>query len=191
MRQAGLEVVGTIVLFQLVTAGGLKGGQNQSRAGDPTGAGVMAAAGPEWPSANPRNLESLPFPRSSSGAWAEAGTRAGIRNPPLELNRSVNRRSSLLIGLYVSQGALQALDAQATLRALHSGSAREGNPLISPFASQPVALVIFKVALGAGIIYGVDRLHKSHPRLATSTLGVINAGYGYLVQRSYRSFSAR
>jgi hypothetical protein len=191
MRRAGLGIVGTVVLLELVTPGGLKGGQNQDRAGNPTGAGVIAAAGPEWPSANPRNLDTLPFPGSSSGAGAGAGAGAGIRNPPLKLNRNVNRRSSLLIGLYVTQGALQALDAQATLRALHSGSAREGNPLVRPFASQPAALVVFKLALGAGIIYGIDRLHKSHSRLATTTLGAINAGYVYLVQRSYRSFSSR
>jgi hypothetical protein len=96
-----------------------------------------------------------------------------------------------LIGLYVSHGVLQALDAQGTLRALHSGSAQEGNPLLRPFASQPAALVAFKLALGAGVIYGIDRLHKSHPRLAKTTLGAINAGYVYVVQRNYRDFSTR
>ena len=47
MWQAGWGVVGTIVLLELVTAGGLKGGQNQGRVGDPTEAGVIGAAGPE------------------------------------------------------------------------------------------------------------------------------------------------
>jgi K+-transporting ATPase A subunit len=95
-----------------------------------------------------------------------------------------------LIGLYISQGVLQSLDAQATVRALHGGSTREGNPLVRPFASQPAALVIIKLALAGGTIYGIDRLHKSHPRLAITTLGAINAGYVFLVQRSYRSFPA-
>ena len=191
MRQAGAGVVGTIVLLELVTTGGLKGGQNQGRMNDPTQAGVIAAAGSEWPSANPRNLDTLPFPRLSNGTGGDAVADPGVRNQPLELKRSTNRRSSLLIGLYISHGVLQALDAQATLRALHSGSAQEGNPLVRPFASQPVALVTFKLALGAGIIYGIDRLHKSHPRLAKTTLGAINAGYVYLVQRNYRNYSAR
>jgi len=190
MWQAGLGVVGTIVALELVAAGGLKGGQNQGRVGDPSEAGVVGAAGPEWPSANPRNLDTLPFPHSSSGTGGHAGAGAGIRNQPLELNRSTSRRSSLLIGLYISQGVLQSLDAQATVRALHGGSTREGNPLVRPFASQPAALVIIKLALAGGTIYGIDRLHKSHPRLAITTLGAINAGYVFLVQRSYRSFPA-
>ena len=191
MWRAGAGVVGTIVLLELVTAGGLKGGQNQDRVGDPAEAGMVGVAGPERPSANPRNLDTLPFPHLSNGTGRNAGAGAGIRNRPLELKRSTSRRSSLLIGLYISHGALQALDAQATLRALHAGSAREGNPLVRPFASQSGALLIFKLALGAGTIYGADRLHKSRPRLATTALGAINAGYVYIVQHSYRSFSAR
>jgi DNA-binding NarL/FixJ family response regulator len=96
-----------------------------------------------------------------------------------------------LIGLYISQAVLQALDAQSSIRALQTGSAQEGNPLVHPLASQPAALVIFKLAMTAGTIYGIDRLHKSHPRLAIITLGAISAGYLYLVQRNYRSFPAR
>lgn len=191
MREARVGVLATIIVLELVTAGGLKGGQNQTGVGDLSGVGVIGAAGPEGPSVGPRNLHTLPFPHSSSGTVGEAGAGAGVRNQQDELSRSTNRRSSLLIGLYILQGALQALDAHATLRALHTGSAREGNPIIRPFASQPVALVIFKLGLGAGTIYGVDRLHKSHSRLAKTTLGVINAGYVYVVQHNYRCFSAR
>jgi hypothetical protein len=191
MRQAWLGVLGTVVVLELVTAGGLKAGQNQAGVGDLSGAGVIGAAGPEGSSVGPRNLYTLPFPHSSSGTVGEAGAGAGLRNQLDELSRSTNRRSSLLIGLYILHGALQALDAQATLRALHTGSAREGNPIIRPFASQPAALVTFKLGLGAGTIYGIDRLHKSHSRLATSALGVINAGYVYIVQRNYRSFPGR
>jgi hypothetical protein len=77
----------------------------------------------------------------------QAGVVAEIRNQPLELKRSRNRRSPLLIGLYISQRVLQALDAQSTVRALHAGSAQEGNPLVRPSASQSAALVVFKLAL--------------------------------------------
>jgi hypothetical protein len=93
--------------------------------------------------------------------------------------------------MYVSQGVLQALDAQSTIRAIHTGSAREGNPIVAPFASNTAAFVVFKLALAAGTIYGIDRLYKYHPRLAMSTLGAINGGYAFLVQRNYRSFPAR
>ena len=100
------------------------------------------------------------------------------------------RRSALLVGLCVSYGVLQAPDAHATIRALHSSSVREGTPILSPFASQPAALIAFKSGVTAGTICGVDRLNKSHPRLAIVTLGITNIGYAYLVQRNYRDFPA-
>jgi len=191
MWRPGSEVVGAIVLLELLAVGGVKGGQNQGKVGDPTEVGVVGAPGIEWPSAGPRNLDTLPFPHLLSGSGGYGGAAAGIRNQPLDLKPSTNRRTPLLIGLYISQGVLQALDAQSTVRALHSGQAREGNPIVAPFASQPAALVVFKLALAAGTTYGIDRLHKSHPRLAITTLGAINAGYVYLVQRNYRSFPVR
>lgn len=140
---AGLSWAGT----EPASEGGVKGGQNQGKVGDLTEAGVIGAPGPELPSASPRNLKTLPFPNLSSGAGGDAGAGAGIRNQPLELKPNTNRRTSLLIGLYISQGVLQALDAQSTVRALHAGSAQDGNPLVRPSASQSAALVVFKLAL--------------------------------------------
>jgi len=188
MRQGRLGVMGTIVVLELVTAGGLKGGQNRRPVGDLSEAGMIGAVGP---SADSRNPSDPSFQRLSSGTGEMGGAAAGVRDQPQERKQSTSRRSSLLIGLYVMQGALQVLDAQATLRALHSSSVREGNPIIRPFASQPVALFTFKLGLGAATIYGTDRLHKFHSRLAIATLGVINAGYVYIVQHNCRCFSAR
>ena len=191
MRQARLGVLGTIVVFELVTVGGLNGGQNQTTLVDLNKSTVIGPAGPESPSTVPQALRTLPFPRLTSETGAEGGAGGGVQNQLRGLNRSASRRSSLLIGLCIMQGALQALDAQSTLRALHTGSAREANPIIRPFASQPAALVSFKLGLGASTIYGVDRLHKSHPRLATTAVGVINAAYVYIVQYNYRRFPTR
>jgi two-component system chemotaxis sensor kinase CheA len=84
---------------------------------------------------------------SGRGVGMDDGADAGIRSQPLESKRNTNRRSPLLIGLYIAQGVLQSLDAQSTVRAIHADSAQEGNPLVSPFASQPTALVVFKLAL--------------------------------------------
>ena len=183
-----MEVLGTIILLDLLAVGGILGGQIQSKAGDQTGAGLNPATGPEWPSAISRNPDTLPYPKLWSGATGSSGRGAGIRSQPLELKQTANRRSPLLIGLYVAQGVLQGLDAQSTIRALHTGKGREGNPLVSPFATQPAALVVFKLALAAGTIYGIDRLHKHHSRLAITTLGAFDAAYLILVQRNYRSF---
>jgi hypothetical protein len=124
-----------------------------------------------WSAAAP-----VPFRRNSP--------TLGKRNPPPP------RRSALLISLYVSHGLLQVLDARATSRALRTGSAQEGNPLMRPLAGQPAALLALKLGVAAGIVYGIDRLHKTHPRLAMITLGAINGGYLYSVQRSYREFPA-
>jgi hypothetical protein len=116
-------------------------------------------------------------------AWQDLRLRKGVHVPA--------RRTPLLISLYASQAVLEILDARSTNRALQGGSAQEGNPLLQPLATHPAGLIALKLAMAGGIIYGTDRLHRYHPRLATATLGAINAGYVYLVQRSYRSFPAR
>jgi hypothetical protein len=125
-------------------------------------------------------------------SWGAAAPLPFRQNPPIsgKKNPLPPRRSALLISLYVSHGLLQVLDARATSRALRTGSAQEGNPLMRPVAGQPAALVALKLGVAAWIIYGIDRLHKTHPRLAVITLGVINGGYLYSVQRSYRDFPA-
>jgi hypothetical protein len=130
MWRPGLEVVGTIVLLELLAAGGVKGGQNQGKAGDLTEAGVISVPEAEWPSANSRNLDTLPFPHLSRATGGYDGAGAGIRSQPLELKRNTNRRSPLLIGLYIAQGVIQSLDAQSTVRAIHADSAQEGNPCL-------------------------------------------------------------
>jgi hypothetical protein len=123
-------------------------------------------------------------------SWSAAAPVPFRRNSPIlgKRNPLPPRRSALLISLYVSHGLLQVLDARATSRALRTGSAQEGNPLMRPLAGQPAALVALKLGVAAGIIYGIDRLHRTHPRLAMISLGTINGGYLYSVQRSYRDF---
>jgi hypothetical protein len=85
---------------------------------------------------------------------------------------------------------LEVLDARSTSRALQGGSAQEGNPLLQSIVAHPAGLLALKLGMAGGIIYGIDKLHRNHPRLATITLGAINAGYVYLVARSYRDFPA-
>jgi hypothetical protein len=91
--------------------------------------------------------------------------------------------------MYVSYGLLQALDAESTIHALRTRKAYEGNPVLSPFASNPAALSAFKLGLTGGTILGIDRLRKSNRRLAMITLAVVNGGYACVVARNYRNFS--
>ena len=166
----------------------LSGGEDQGNASTPAEVPAVGEANPT-PSTLPSGDYS--FRSLANGPAASAPAVAVIRNQPPESKPNAARRSPLLIGLYVSHAILQALDAQSTLRALPSGSVREGNPLLRPFTAQPAALVGFKLGVTAGTIYGIDRLHKSHPRLAIISLAAINGGYVFLVRRNYQSFPAR
>jgi len=182
----GLAVI--LLFVELLTVAPLKAGQDQGNRSNPSEVRATSEAMAPFNSqpADARSFQSL-----ANGPSDPAEGLGFIKNQPPESKPNSARRSPLLIGLYVSYGILQALDAQSTIRALHSGSAREGNPLVSPFAGQPAALVGFKVGVTAGTIYGTDRLYKSHHRLAMITLAAIDAGYACIVARNYRSFPAR
>lgn len=113
-----------------------------------------------------------------------------MTSPRSESRPERARRTPFLIGLYATQVALQALDAESTLRAIQSGKGREGNPVISPFASNPAALVGFKMGATSALILNLDRLHRNHPRAATIALLAIDAGYAFVVQHNYSVLSA-
>jgi hypothetical protein len=169
MRLPRLEVVITILLAQTLFVASLSAQDEQN------------------------NINSLADTVMATAPLFEFSTGAGAftRTQPPEPKPRRARRSALLVGLCVSYGVLQAPDAHATIRALHCSSVREETPIVSPFASQPAALIAFKAGVTAGTIRGIDRLNKSHPRLAIVTFGVTNIGHAYLVQRNYRDIPAR
>ena len=189
----GTVFAGWVVLVGILWAGSLASKEARGEGGEASlsiaqgrdAAPTLDSMGKVLPLENGRSL--------ADSSWSAASPLPFRRNPPIldKKNPPTPRRSPLLISLYASHGLLQVLDALATSRALRTGSAQEGNPLIRPIATQPAALIAFKLGLAAGIIYGIDRLHKNHPRLAMITLGAINGGYLYFVQRGYRNFPAR
>ncbi|SRR6266567_5405926 len=188
MLRPGLQLIAVILFVELLPAAPFTAGQDQGN--DPNAPEVRATTAAKLPSTTkPGDIHS--FHSLANGPSRPAPEVGIIRNQPPESKPKSAQRSPLLIGLYVSHGILQALDAQSAIRALHSGSAREVNPLVRPFAGQPALLVGFKSAATAGIIYGTARVYKSHPRLALITLAAINAGFVCLVVRNYRSFPAR
>jgi len=182
----GLAVI--ILFVESLTVAPLKAGQDQGNRSNPSDVRATSEAMPPF---NAQPADARSFQSLANGPSGPAEGFGVIGNQPPESKPHSPRRSPLLIALYVSHGILQALDAQSTIRGLHSGSTREGNPLVRPFAGQPAALVGFKVGITAGTIYGTDRLYKSHRRLAMITLAAVNAGYVCIVARNYRSFPAR
>lgn len=82
-------------------------------------------------------------------------------------------RPAALPVLYVSLGALQALDVYSTTSALKAG-AREANPMASPFAGNTGALIGLKVATTASSIFFVERMWKKSKTGAIVMLAVLN-----------------
>jgi hypothetical protein len=92
----------------------------------------------------------------------------------------------LAVGSYMS---LNGADLAVTSYLLGARQAREVNPLLAPFSSQPVAFGAFKMGLAAFTSYGILRLEKSRPRLAFILAGLgtgLYAGVVYHNARLYR-----
>src|SRR5437879_2828910 len=128
MLRRRLVVVGIILFAALLAFSPLKAGKDEGNGSYPSKVRATSAVKAAF-NAPPEDLYS--YASLANGLPGSAPGVAVIRNQPPELKPHSVRRSPLLIGLFVSYGILQALDAQSTIRALHSGSAREGNPLRS------------------------------------------------------------
>ena len=113
---------------------------------------VVAFAGASPATAQPHAVDSPLLIEASLAAIIGATENLEPQPPPapapFELPRqwrapqapSRTDRPRVLPALYVSFGALQALDAHSTLRALERGRV-EGNPVMRGIVSQPAAVV--------------------------------------------------
>jgi len=182
------RIVAVIAAVGWLAVAPLRAAEDRGNDHTPPSVEEVSAPGSEF-SRRPTWVSPSQHLANASGPYVtRVATPAG---EPLKHRLGTPRRPALLVGLYMSYGLLQALDAQSTIRALHSGTGHEGNPLASPFAKHPAALATFKLGLTGGTIFGVDKLCKSHRRLGMITMAILNSGYAYIVQRSYRSFPAR
>ena len=96
------------------------------------------------------------------------------------LDSPVLRRS-----LIVSFGALQALDAHSTMKAL-KGGARETNPAMGAIASNRTALLAVKAGTAAATAYFAERLSRKNPKRAIVLMAVLNSAYVAIVAHNYR-----
>ena len=95
------------------------------------------------------------------------------------------QRPSLLVPLYVTFGALQAMDAHSTMQALRGG-AREQNPLVEPFGRNAAALFAIKSATTVGTIVLAEKLRQRHPVKAVVMMTAVNVAYAAIVAANYR-----
>lgn len=95
-------------------------------------------------------------------------------------------RPRALVPLYVSFGALQALDAATTVRALDRG-ATEANPAIGGIAGNPAALVAVKAASSAAIVFAGERLWRKNRVAAVALMAALNGAYALVVFHNYRT----
>jgi Domain of unknown function (DUF5658) len=106
----------------------------------------------------------------------------GSRDPRLQAppdNRGV------LVPLYASFAALQALDAHSTLRALDAG-ATEVNPLLGGIAQKPAALLALKAGVAASTIYLVEKVRLKSRGAAIALMAALNSVYATIVAHNYR-----
>ena len=92
---------------------------------------------------------------------------------------------STLVSLGLSFAAFQALDAHSTLNAAASGNGRELNPVVAGLLHQPAALVAFKGATTAGIVYLSHELAKRNRTAAILMMVGMNSAYGYVAWHNY------
>lgn len=112
------------------------------------------------PSAEPRDSRAAPPPSDSA------------------------RRPRILVPLYASFAALQALDAHSTLAALHAGH-REANPLMRGIADRPAALLAVKAAVACTTIYVAEKVRARSQLAAIALMAALNSVYATIVVRNY------
>jgi hypothetical protein len=97
-----------------------------------------------------------------------------------------NQTPRLLVPLYVSFAALQALDVHSTTRALGAGAV-EANPLMSGVARQPASLIAVKAGGAASTIWLAHRLSKRSRTGAVVLMAAVNSAYAMIVTHNYRA----
>jgi hypothetical protein len=129
------------------------------------------------------------FEASASSAPGSTDLR-GSKDPRLQApvrgsEEPQPHKRGILVPLYASFAALQALDAHSTLRALDAG-ATEANPLLGGIAHKPAALLAVKAAVAASTIYLVEKVRVRNRGAAIALMAALNSVYATLVAHNYR-----
>jgi hypothetical protein len=95
-----------------------------------------------------------------------------------------SQRPAALIPLYISFGALQGFDIHSTMKAEAAGG-REANPILGAAGGSTLSLVLTKSAATAGVLFGTERLARSHPKAAVLLMVGLNAAMAAVVSHNY------
>jgi hypothetical protein len=107
--------------------------------------------------------------------------------PPLShISALPTERPRLLIPLYVSFAALQAMDAHSTLKAVSAGHV-ELNPLVAPSSRNAAAMAAMKVAVTTAVIVGMEKVWRHNRVAAVAAMIAVNGAYAAIVSHNYRN----
>jgi hypothetical protein len=96
------------------------------------------------------------------------------------------QRPAALPALYASLGALHALDAYSTRRAMAAG-AYEANPTMGKAAGNAGATLALKAASTAGTIFFAERAWKKNRKGAIILMAAINGAMAAVSARNFRN----
>lgn len=140
--------------------------------------------------------QSLPAPSSASSPFENGPSSSSLLNDlaspagaPETMSPAASAKGTprgVLMPLYVSFAALQALDAHSTLRAIDAG-ASERNPFLTGIVNRPAAFVALKGGVAASTIFVADKLRHRSRTAAIITMVALNSVYATVVAHNYRA----
>lgn len=121
------------------------------------------------------------------GAAVQADTADSAPALPARVAPRDRRRPSALVPLYISYGALQALDFHSTRRAIGNDGAVEANPVMKGIVGNSAAFLAVKAAGTAGVVFTSEKLRKEHAVAAVIFMAAANSWTAWVVRHNYRA----
>src|SRR4051812_32137898 len=118
------------------------------------------------------------------GSAQQAPSASALPSPPPVNATEAVHRPALLVPLYMSFAALQALDIHSTLRAPQFGG-REANPMLQGVVGSPAGFIAAKAGVAAGTIVVTEKLWKRNRAAAIITMLALNSTYSVVVAHNY------
>ena len=148
------------------------------------------ASGPAEAASNAL-LVATPLVASSVGRWQLDGSTSlagpiGDRLQLSQIHARPSERPRLLIPMYISFAALQAMDAHSTMKAVDRGYV-EVNPLVAPSTRNGAAMAAMKIAVTASVVVGTEKLWRHNRAAAIAAIIVVNGAYAAIVAHNYRN----